>query len=259
MAFDRPKSEAGAFSPFSLRLVPARKKLCAAMVFSLAVCLLSRPLPALCACAIAGLLLVCSGLPPAFVARRLIPVNAFFLFLWLLLPLSFGPGSDPENVFRLGPLGLNPSGVALALLITLKGNAIAAALLALAGSSRVAENGHALRGLGLPDKLVALLLVTHSNLERMADEYRRVFQAAKLRGFAPATSRAAYGTYARLVGLLLVRSWQRSQRVETAMRLRGFCGRFPLIAPQSPATEKSGSILLLLCCAAALALSVWSR
>ena len=255
MAFDLP-----ADIPFSgLRAVPARQKLCAAMMFSLAVCLLSRPLPALGACAFAWLLLACSGLPPAFAVRRLIQVNIFFLFLWLLLPLSFNSGSAHEGALHVGPLRLSLSGATLALLITLKGNAIVAALLALTGSSRVAENGHALLSLGVPEKLVALLLLTHANLERMADEYQRVFQAAKLRGFVPATSLTAYGTYARLIGLLLVRAWQRSQRVEMAMRLRGFRGRFPLIAPHTPAKRESGSLLLLLGCAAALPLAVWSR
>ena len=252
MAFDLPDQDCA----FGLRAVPARKKLRAALIFSLAAALLSQPLPAFAACIFAGLLLWRSGLSPSFIARRLVPVNLFFLFLWLLLPLSFAPA--PETALRFGPVSLNASGAALALLITLKGNAIAAALLALAGTSSVPENGHALIRLGLPEKLVVLLLVTHANLERMADEYRRVFQAARLRGFRPATSLASYGTYAKLVGLLLVRSWQRAQRVETAMRLRGFRGRFPLIPPQGPGRDPAGSVLLAVCCAVAVALPLWS-
>ena len=241
-----------------LRALPARQKICAAVAFSLAVSLLSQPLPAVGACGLAGLLLTCSGLSPAFIAKRLLPINAFFLTLWLLLPLSGISSPDPEAAFSLGPLHLSASGAALALLITLKGNAIAAALLALAGSSSVPENGHALLRLGLSEKFVVLLLTTHSNLERLTAEYQRGFQAAKLRGFTPATSLASYGVYARLIGLLLVRSWQRSQRIETAMRLRGFCGRFPLIAPKRPTREKSGLVLLSLCCTAAIGLSAWN-
>ena len=257
MAFNPPEDEGGeSFS--GLRAFPAREKLCAALVFSLAASLLSHPLPALGACVFAALLLACSGLSPAFIARRLMPINGFFLFLWILLPLSFSSGSGPETTLSFGPVSLNASGAALALLITLKGNAIAAALLALAGTSSVRENGHALIRLGLPEKFVVLLLVTHGNLERMAEEYQRGFQAAKLRAFTPATTLASYGTYARLVGLLLVRSWQRAQRIETAMRLRGFCGRFPLIAPQGPGKKHYGPALLIASCAAAAALSVWS-
>lgn len=258
MAFDLPEDNTAPGVFFGLRAVSAGKKLCAAMVFSLAVSLLARPAPALGACLFAALLLACSGLPPAFIARRLIAVNAFFLFLWLLLPLSFsaGPG-DARHI--LGPLSLSASGVALALLVTLKGNAIAAALLALAGTSSLPENGHALIRLGLPEKLVVLLLVTHSNLERIAEEYQRVFQAARLRAFTPATTPASYRTYARLVGLLLVRSWQRTQRIETAMKLRGFRGRFPLIAPRSLGTDKGGTALLMACCAVSFALWAWSR
>ena len=255
MEFDAPSTEAGAYT--GLRAVPARKKLCAALVFSVAASLLSQTLPAFGACLFAGLLLACSGLSFSFAVKRLIPVNAFFLFLWILLPLSFSPAADTGTAVRLGPFFLLSSGLELALLITLKGNAIAAALLALTASSSVSENGHALLSLGVPQKLTALFLVTHGSLSRMAREYERVFQAAKLRGFAPTTNLASYKTYAGLVGLLLVRSWQRAQRVETAMRLRGFCGRFPLIAPREMKNEKKGTAVLCLCCLAAFTLAAW--
>ena len=255
MEFDTSGFEAG--TRHGLRTLPIWKKLWAVLVFSVTASLLSQPLPALGACIFAGALLVCSGLSLSFAAKRLITVNAFFLFLWLLLPLSFSPTSDSGAVIRLGPLFLHASGVSLALLITLKGNAIVAALLALAGTSTISENGHALLRLGVPQKLVALLLVTHGSLSHMAREYQRGFQAAKLRGFAPATDMASYKTIAGLIGLLLVRSWQRAQRVEIAMRLRGFCGRFPLIAPQEVKKEKKGTAVLCLCCLAAFALAAW--
>jgi cobalt/nickel transport system permease protein len=257
MDYDLPADEGKLVR--GLRTVPALGKLCGAFVFSLSVALLSRPLPALGACVFAVLLLVCSGLSPALIARRLIPVALFFLPLWLLLPLSFNQARDSATIAGFGALSLNMSGVALALLITLKGNAIAAALLALTGSSGVSENGHALIRLGAPKKLVALLLVTHSNLGRMAEEYQRGFQAAKLRAFAPASNLASYGTYASLIGLLLARSWRRAQRVETAMRLRSFCGRFPLIAPRKQANEACAVAVFLLCCLASAALLLWNR
>ena len=258
MECDLPASRVGERAFSGLRAIQAREKLCAALVFALVVSLLSHLRPALGACVVAALLLACSGLSLAFIARRLIPVNAFFLFLWILLPLSFAAGPGETGLLP-GPLRVDASGAALALLITLKGNAIAGALLALAGSSGVPENGHALIRLGAPEKFVVLLLVTHGNLERLEDEYQRGFQAAKLRAFTPAATWASYGTYARLVGLLLLRTWQRAQRVEVAMRLRGFCGRFPLIAHQGAGGKKSGVPLLFACCSAAVALWAWDR
>lgn len=266
MRFDTPADSAASPPFFSLRAMRPDYKLAAAFAFSVSVSLALHLPSALAACLFSALLLVCSGLPVKEAARRLLAVNVFFLLLWLLLPLSFLPRGGESPAFAFGPLAVYPSGLRLALLITLKGNAIAAAFLALAGSSTVAENGKALRRLRVPDKLVALLLITHGNLALMAREYRRLFRAAKLRGFAPRTSPASYRTYARLVALLLIRSWQHAQRVDAAMRLRGFAGRFPVIPSRCtcpPERQKrnrrAASALLGVCLAAACALSVWDR
>lgn len=266
MTFETPAESALSLPFFSLRAMAPQRKLVAALVYSLAVSLLLRPFPAGCACAFSLLLLLCSGLPLRTTARRLLAVNAFFPPLWLLLPLSFAPRSGEVAAYILGPMAFYPSGLELALLITLKGNAIAAALLALAGSSTVAENGKALALLGLPQKLVALLLITHNNLELMAREYKSLFQAARLRAFNPRSNAASYATYARLLGLLLTRSWHKARRVDEAMRLRGFAGRFPVLPsrctcpPRIKArNRRSAALLLAMCLAASLVLSFWDR
>ena len=84
----------------------------------------------------------------------------------------------------------------------------------------------------------------------MADEAARLFAAAKLRGFVPANSLASYKTFGYLTAMLLLRSWQRSQRTGKAMRLRGFAGRFPLLdaCPPSPDFTRAGNCLLLGMC-----------
>lgn len=256
MAFETPADTARPLAFFSLRAMAPDKKLLAAFVYSVAVSLLQQSPAACAACIFSLLLLLCSGLPASTVIKRLASVNLFFLLLWLLLPLSFFPRGQEAPVFILGPLVLYASGLHLALLITLKGNAIAAALLALTGSSTVSENGRALDALGVPRKLVALLLITHGNLELMAREYKALFEAARLRSFVPRSSFAAYTTYARLLALLLVRSWQHARRVDDAMRLRGFAGRFPVLPsrctcpPHVQARNKRSALLLVTACAA---------
>ena len=262
--FDTPADHAAPLARFSFRSMSPSRKLLSAFIFSAGTSLLVHPIPASAACVFAALLILCSGLPFSFLAKRLLSINIFFALLWLLLPLSFLPRGGQLPLFTFGPFAFYPSGIDLALLVTLKGNAIAAALLALAGSSSVIENGHALRSFHIPDKLVALLLITHSNLILMAREYRRLFNAAKLRGFVPRTSLASYQTYARLVALLLVRSWQHAQRIECAMRLRGFNGLFPLIPSRCTCPPEiqhrnrlAASALLCVCSTVILMLISW--
>ncbi|MDL2216205.1 cobalt ECF transporter T component CbiQ [Desulfovibrio sp. OttesenSCG-928-M14] len=266
MSFDTPANAARSLPFFSLRAMAPDKKLLAAFVYSLAVSLLDQPVTALGACVFSLLLLFCSGLPSNVCGKRLASVNVFFLLLWILLPLSFFPRGGEVPAYNLGPLALYPSGLKLALLITLKGNAIAIALMALTGSSTVVENGRALIKLGTPRKLVALLLVTHSNLALMAREYKALFQAAKLRAFTPRSNFASYSTYARLVGLLLVRSWQHARRVDEAMHLRGFSGRFPLLPsrctcpPEVREKNRRAAIFLAtLCMGVGAGLLLWDK
>ncbi len=61
----------------------------------------------------------------------------------------------------------------------------------------------------------------------IAEEYGRLATAAKLRGFVPATNWHTYRSKAALVAMVLVKSFDRSQRVYQAMVLRGFTGTFP--------------------------------
>jgi cobalt/nickel transport system permease protein len=51
----------------------------------------------------------------------------------------------------------------------------------------------------------------------------------KVRAFRPRMDRHTYRTYGYLVGMLLVRSLERSERIVAAMKCRGFRGRFYLL------------------------------
>jgi cobalt/nickel transport system permease protein len=61
------------------------------------------------------------------------------------------------------------------------------------------------------------------------DEYTTLKRAIHIRAFRPGTNMHTYKTYAYLVGMLIVRSYDHSQRIYQAMLCRGFTGRFPII------------------------------
>lgn len=179
------------------------------------------------ACALAGLALALlylglTRLPLKKVVGRLLLVNSFIFFLWLVLPLTY-PG---EPVWRVGPLAVSRQGLLFTGLITLKSNAIIIALLALLATVPVVTLGQALHQLGVPDKLAHLLLFTYRYLYVLEQEYQRLLQAMKVRGFRPRTDLHTYRTYAYLAAMLLVRAHDRAERVYQAMLCRGFRGRF---------------------------------
>jgi cobalt/nickel transport system permease protein len=157
--------------------------------------------------------------------KRLLPVNAFVLLLLVLLPL--GGGATP--LWTIGPMVFAREGLLQALEIGLKANAIVLGVLVLlAGMDNVAL-GHALGHLGVPQKLTHLLLFTIRYLSVLHQEYLRLRAAMKMRGFRPRVNWHTYQTIGYLVGMLLVRSLDRAERIVAAMKCRGFRGRFHLL------------------------------
>jgi cobalt/nickel transport system permease protein len=213
-------------APLPLRDLSPAEKFAAAAVFSVGTSLLAHPVPALAACFVPLALAWAGKLPWSGLAARLLPVNLFFLFFWLTLLPDFSSGAPC----------LSSSGLRLAALITIKGTAVAAVLLILVGTTGISASCRALLQLGIPEKLVMLLLLTSSQISAMADAYAGLSAAARLRGFTPRASMGSWRTFAYLLSMLLLRSWQRSRRISTAMHLRGFSGRFPLFVPP-PAAE----------------------
>jgi cobalt/nickel transport system permease protein len=203
------------------RLDP-RGKIVVAALFSILVAVVRTYAAALGGLALAVLYLTLARLPLKRVAARLLLVNMFILFLWLVLPLTY-PG-DP--LWHLGPVTATRQGFAYTGLITLKSNAIIIALIALIATVPVVTLGQALHNLRLPDKLCHLLLFTYRYIYVFEQEFRRLVQAMKIRGFRPRTNLHTYRSYAYLAAMLLVRSFDRAERVFQAMLCRGFKGTF---------------------------------
>lgn len=156
------------------------------------------------------------------VVKRLVPVNILILLFWLILPVTF----KGEALFSLGPFNVSREGLLLCSRITVKSNTILMALMSLISSMSIATLGHALGRLGVPPKMVLLLLMTYRYIFVIEEEFERLARAAKIRGFRPKTNLHTYRTYAYFIGMLFVRASARAERVHQAMLCRGFEGRF---------------------------------
>ena len=167
------------------------------------------------------------------VCLRLLIVNGFVAFLWVTLPITY-PGNP---LVSIGPISISQEGVALAALITIKTNAIILLLISLMATSSIADIGRGLERLRVPAKLCLLMLFSYRYISVIYQEYLRLARAAKLRCFTPSTNLHTYKTYSHLFGMTLIKSLHRAKRVQEAMLLRGFHGRFyslhePRIGPK---------------------------
>jgi cobalt/nickel transport system permease protein len=84
----------------------------------------------------------------------------------------------------------------------------------------------AARALWVPGLLIHLTLLSYRYLFVLGDELVRLRVALRVRGFRNRPNWHSYRTVAVASGTLLVRGYERAERVAAAMRCRGFDGRF---------------------------------
>lgn len=158
--------------------------------------------------------------------QRIAVVNAFMIFLWITLPFSIS--GDP--LWHVGPLTASRQGTMLPFLITLKANAIALYTISLPGTSTIMSLSHAMLHLRVPGKLVTVFYFFYRYIGVIANEYSKMLRMLHARGFRSKTSLHTIRVYAFFTGMLFIKSHERSEKAYNALQMKGFSGKFPLLA-----------------------------
>lgn len=189
------------------------------------VALLQEATAAACYLGLAILFIVIAGIDLKALFSRLAALNIFVALLWLTLPFTI----EGRAIFVFKGLAFNSEGALYTLVITLKANAILLFTIAIIGTTDVFTLAHALFHLRFPKKLVYLSVFLYRYIGVLHDEHDRLTNTAKARSFCPGTDMNTLKTYAYMVGVLFVNSYERSQRIYQALTLRGFRGDFPML------------------------------
>ncbi len=230
-----------------------RDKIIVAVLFSIVVALADRPAVLTLACIFSVIMVLLARLSFRQLLIRLAIVNIFIGILWLFLPFTY----NGEAFFSIGPLAATKEGIIQSLTITVKSNAIILVMIALLGTSDIFSLVHALRHLKVPDKLVHLFFFCFRYIHVLQQEYIRLSHAARIRNFTPGTNLHTYRTYAYLVGMLLVNSYDRSNRIYQAMLCRGFTGKYPVLNHFEGGTADTVVLTLMLVYIAFLVTVQW--
>ena len=156
--------------------------------------------------------------------RRVIAMDMFVLVMIVMLPFTM----DGTPLFHVFGFAASQEGFIHAIGIALKANAVVLTLLSLVGTIEASVLGHALARLYVPEKLVHLLLFTVRYLDVISREYKSMRKAMKARAFVPRNNLHTWRSFGYLIGMLLVRSLERSERIYAAMKCRGYCGKLYL-------------------------------
>lgn len=201
-----------------------RLKICGLLILAFTFSFLSQ-IHALPVMAVVTLAFVCmSGMPLGQLMRRLRYPSLLVLGLVILLP--FVSGTTP--LLHLGGLTVTTEGSLAALVIGVRFLCIVTLASVLLGSTPLLENIKALQALGLPYIMADMALLMVRYLDVFSKDLSQMRIAMRLRGHNDrAFSRTTLLRTAWLMGCLLLRSHDRSERVYMAMRLRGYGAKAP--------------------------------
>lgn len=164
-------------------------------------------------------------LPVGLTLKRMAMMDSFIIVMLVMLPFSVA-GTPLLTVWGWP---VSKEGLQQAARIALQANSAVLALMALVSTQEPSTLGHALWRLGVPARLVHLLLFTVRYLDVIHQEYSRLRVAMKMRAFRPRNTVHTYRSFGYLIGMLLVRALERSERILKAMKCRGFTGQLPLL------------------------------
>lgn len=188
-------------------------------------CLLALRCVATAALALTGavLLAVLARLPWRWCLARLGVVLLVLTPFVVLLPFV---QDRAEPAWQLGPLRFSPAGVWLGLRLLLNSFALALLVLVLLATAPLPTTFRAAQSLHAPGLLVQLGELIYRYVFVLVGELNRLRVALRVRGYRNRPTLHSYRTIGHVAGTLLVRSYEQAERVEQAMRCRGYDGRF---------------------------------
>ena len=206
-----------------------RCKIVTILVCSFAIASLNHLEPALVAIGVSLIILVIARVSFAKVLLRLLAITGFVCMFLVVMPFSVpAHNGDTVLVFNgMDWLGFNLRGLRLAATIAAKAVAIAVLMEPLLSTAPLPVTLHGLSRLGAPEMVGQMVLLSYRYLHVFRHEAQRMASGMQVRGFRKRTDLATLRAVGNFIGMLFVRSFERTERVFDAMRARGYRGRFP--------------------------------
>jgi len=207
----------------------ARCKIVAILVYSFMIASLGHLMPAIYAIGISLVILSVARVSIPKVLMRLLAITGFVSMFLVVMPFTV-PVHSGDTIVVFGGLdwlGFNLRGLLLAATIAAKAIAITLLMEPLLSTAPLPVTLHGLSRLGAPEIVGQMVLLSYRYLHVFRHEARRMSSGMQVRGFRKRTDLQTLRAVANFLGMLFVRSFERTERVFDAMRARGYKGRFP--------------------------------
>lgn len=163
-------------------------------------------------------LVILGNIPAGYLLKRIALVIPFAVMVGL-----FNPFLDSQTMVRLGPLAISGGWISC-VSILLRAVLTAGAALILVSVTGFSAICHSLNRMGVPQAFTVQLLFLHRYLFVLIEEAKQVSRARQLRSFG--SKGLGISNSGPILGNLLLRTWERAERIHLAMLARGFSGDF---------------------------------
>jgi cobalt/nickel transport system permease protein len=177
-----------------------------------------------------------SELPPLFIVKKVALLCPFVLAVGM-----FNPVFDRESILQIGSVGISGGWISFASILSRSILTVGAAFI-LVGVTGFTAVCQALERLGMPQVFAVQLLFLYRYIFVLTEESSRASRARELRS----CGKRGLGirSFGSMVGHLLLRTWQRAERIHMAMLARGFTGEFHASRPSRFGTPEICFVLI---------------
>jgi cobalt/nickel transport system permease protein len=158
------------------------------------------------------------NLPPGYLIRKIGVVIPFAFVVG-----AFNPFFDRTILLHIGSIGISGGWISCFSIIVRALLTVGTALI-LVGVTGFADICRALERLGMPQAFAVQLLFLYRYIFVLIEEVARASRAREVRSFG--NKGKGIVPYGNIIGHLLLRTWQRAERIHMAMLARGFTGEF---------------------------------
>lgn len=165
-------------------------------------------------------LIILTKIPLKFFIKALKLPSFFFIIMIIALPLTSG-GDDFYFIYNVKVF---KKGIQLAYQILLRGYSIIIIILVIFSSSRFDISMRALHRLKIPGILVDMILYIYRYIFLYKNRLKQMKLSLKCRGYKSRFSIRGFKVISALVANLFIKSFEQTEKVHSAMVLRGYEG-----------------------------------
>ncbi|WGI17925.1 cobalt ECF transporter T component CbiQ [Methanonatronarchaeum sp. AMET-Sl] len=198
-----------------------KTKIISALILILSIVLLQNIIPLTIALSLVFTAAILSGLPIKKLLNRLKWIFMFMAAIFIFVPF-FTPG---ETAFTILFLTATYEGLTTASIISLKMLTIMTLSMAVIMTTKFEEILRSLSELGVPKTFIEIFFLTYKYIFVIFEETEKSMMSAKSRGYQLSPKPSKLKVLGNLIGMIFVRSFDRSQRVHKAMMARGYRGK----------------------------------